>query len=331
MSSDLVERAEGLHLLMLESDLDAVFDQKELQELSDITSIPELMATIQELINRNLVKPVRQGDVLKFQAVKISDAEKLSKMSKDESMIYSYIEASGREGIWTKTIKAKTNLHQHVVLRCLKSLESQSFIKAIKSVKYPTRKIYMLYNLTPSIEVTGGPWFTDSELDTEFIESLLLVVWRFVASKSYPNAFNKRRELIGLEKSIPQQQSFPPTFQDYPSIDDIMHFIETSGIANVEVSSGDIRSLCNVLVYDQKIEVVNLGSDTYKATWQSILENGGGLIEGEDIYAVQNSVPFSLFDNYRIIEETAVLEQEGEEIATPKEKQKYYLDAFINL
>ena len=33
----------------------------------------------------------------------------------------------------------------------------------------------MLYNLQPSIDVTGGPWFTDSELDTEFIETLLEV------------------------------------------------------------------------------------------------------------------------------------------------------------
>lgn len=56
-------------------------------------------------------------------------------MSKDEAMVYSYIESSGTEGIWTKTIKAKTNLHQSVVQRCLKSLEGKRYIKNIKSVK----------------------------------------------------------------------------------------------------------------------------------------------------------------------------------------------------
>ena len=42
----------------------------------------------------------------------------------------------------------------------------------------------MLYNLQPSIDVTGGPWFTDSELDTEFIETLLEVCWRFIVGKT---------------------------------------------------------------------------------------------------------------------------------------------------
>ena len=36
-------------------------------------------------------------------------------------MIYSYIEASGREkGFGLKPLKAKTNLHQHIVQKCLK-------------------------------------------------------------------------------------------------------------------------------------------------------------------------------------------------------------------
>ena len=65
-----------------------------------------------------------------------------------------------------------------------KNLENNRYIKSIKSVKHPTRKIYMLYNLQPSIDVTGGPWFTDSELDTEFIETLLEVCWRFIVGKT---------------------------------------------------------------------------------------------------------------------------------------------------
>ena len=40
-------------------------------------------------------------------------------------------------------------------------------------VKYPTRKIYMLSHLEPSSAITGGPWYTDNELDTEFIKQLM--------------------------------------------------------------------------------------------------------------------------------------------------------------
>ncbi len=56
-------------------------------------------------------------------------------MNTDESMIYSHIESSGREGIWSKTIRARTNLHQTIVQRCLKNLENQRYIKVVKSVK----------------------------------------------------------------------------------------------------------------------------------------------------------------------------------------------------
>ena len=30
----------------------------------------------------------------------------------------------------------------------------------------------MMANIQPSVELTGGPWFTDNELDTEFVDAL---------------------------------------------------------------------------------------------------------------------------------------------------------------
>lgn len=76
-------------------------------------------------------------------------------------------------GIWTKTLKARTNIHQTNINKYLKSLEGKNLVKSVKSVKHPTRKIYMLEELQPSIELSGGPWYTDNELDTEFIGYLL--------------------------------------------------------------------------------------------------------------------------------------------------------------
>lgn len=303
-------QAEKLHETMLASPEVSSFTQEDLQGMSGLTEAAKLLLLIQELLNNQLIKLVKQGDVLKFQPVQKTEASKISKMTKDEAMVYSYIEASGREGIWSKTIKGRTNLHQHIVLRCLKSLESQSFIKSVKSVKHPTRKIYMLYHLTPSIDVTGGPWFTDSELDTEFIDSLLAVVWRFVASKSFPNCFSKT-------SSSKTQETFPATFAGYPSLNEIMEFIISSGITNVELTTTDLRSLCDVLVHDGKIDRIE---NTYKATWQSVLEAGGGVVAGEDPYAVQDDVMFNIFDNYRV---AAPFGAEGD-------KDILYLDSWIN-
>ena len=79
-------------------------------------------------------------------------------MSGEENMVLSHIQASGNEGerfkdmghhpsliripgIWTKHLKGKTELHQTVIDRCLKSLMQKQLIKSIKAVKvcaFPT-------------------------------------------------------------------------------------------------------------------------------------------------------------------------------------------------
>lgn len=54
--------------------------------------------------------------------------------------------------------------------------------------KYPTRKIYMMSHLEPSVEVTGGPWYSENELDTEFIKMLASACLRFIKDKVCTNA-----------------------------------------------------------------------------------------------------------------------------------------------
>jgi len=84
-------------------------------------------------------------------------------------------------GIWTKHLKAKTSLHQTVIDRCLKTLTQKRLIKRVQSVQHITRKIYMLEGLEPSISLTGGPWYTDNELDTEFIHNLTEACYKLIS------------------------------------------------------------------------------------------------------------------------------------------------------
>lgn len=320
--AELTENATILHAKMLESPIGTFFTQDQLQQMTQISNPNELLALVQELKDRNFIKLSKSGDELRFQAVSSIEANKVSNMTDDESMIYSYIEASAREGIWTKTLKAKTNLHQHVVIRCLKSLENQRYIKSIKSVKHPTRKIYMLYNLQPSIEVTGGPWFTDSELDTEFIDSLLTVIWRFIASKTFPTAFQEPTSNVNII-----QASYPSNHTGFVGLDAIMDFITTNNITNIDLGISDIRSLCDVLIFDDKLELVKNTTDTYKASWQSVLEAGFGNNWKEDSnndllnISFKNELmqkPTSIFDHYSTIED---MEEDNDTV---------YLDSWIN-
>lgn len=43
-------------------------------------------------------------------------------------------------GIWTKHLKGKTELHQTIIDRCLKSLMQKQLIKSIKAVKVGATK-----------------------------------------------------------------------------------------------------------------------------------------------------------------------------------------------
>ena len=42
--------------------------------------------------------------------------------------------------------------------KCLKALEHRKLVKAVKSVANGNRKVYMLFELEPSREITGGAW-----------------------------------------------------------------------------------------------------------------------------------------------------------------------------
>lgn len=87
------------------------------------------------------------------------------------------------QGIWSRTITSQTNLPNAVVTKILNKLQSSKQIKMVKSVKHPTRKMYMVSHIEPSVDLTGGPWYTDFELDPSFIGMVKEVCLRFVTKK----------------------------------------------------------------------------------------------------------------------------------------------------
>lgn len=67
-------------------------------------------------------------------------------------------------GIWTKDLKNKTNLQQPQVTKILKNLDARGLVKSVKAVAHPTRKLYMLAELEPARELTGGSWCARMQL-----------------------------------------------------------------------------------------------------------------------------------------------------------------------
>jgi DNA-directed RNA polymerase III subunit RPC6 len=100
-------------------------------------------------------------------------------------MVYALIDEAGAEGIWSKTIKTRSNLHDTTMRAAIKALESKRYIADMKSVEHLNRKMYIKASLTPSEKATGGPWYTDGELDEEFIEMIGNVLYNYIFAKSF--------------------------------------------------------------------------------------------------------------------------------------------------
>lgn len=213
---------------------------------------------INVLLNRRLLEALQSNGGLIYRAVAQSEARRVGNMDGDEAMIYQYIKNAGNEGIWSRHIKGRTNLHATVITRNLKSLESKSLVKCVKSVQHPTRKIYMLYDLVPSIEVSGGPWFTDSELDVDFVNQLSVAIEKFIKTRSVP----KNQDL---------ERIYPASHAKYPTSQEIHAWLSKTGLTDVNLGLGDIHALLDVLIYDGKVEKRADGM-TYK-TVRHLIDN----------------------------------------------------------
>ncbi|KAH7844300.1 hypothetical protein Vadar_026598 [Vaccinium darrowii] len=89
-----------------------------------------------------------------------------------ESVLLSLIKSKGDMGIWKADMKRETNLPEPVVNKALKILQGRNLIKEVVNIKSKGRKHYMAMEFQPSNEVTGGSWYTDGKLDTNYIDVL---------------------------------------------------------------------------------------------------------------------------------------------------------------
>ncbi|KAI6094996.1 RNA polymerase Rpc34 subunit-domain-containing protein [Pisolithus sp. B1] len=228
---------------------DKILQVKEAEKL--VPDAGARTAAINFLLGTGMFKVMATaGGVTAFRVVAKNEIEIKKDMSPEEAMVLGHIQASGNEGIWTKHLKAKTELHQTVIDRCLKSLAQKQLVKSIKAVRHPTRKIYMLAHLEPSVELTGGPWYTDNELDAEFIKLLSSACLHYIRDRSFPKQNSKR--LAQNQIRLYAIGAAP----SYPSAQQIQHFLSKSKITETELGVEHVEMLLRVLELDGEIEKV---------------------------------------------------------------------------
>lgn len=150
-------------------------------------------------------------------------------------LVYQVISQAGNTGIWTRDMKARTNLAQTKITKTLKALEERGLIKAVKSVQNASRKVYMLASLEPAKEITGGPWYgADQQPDREFIEAIRQVAAAYVETR-------------GREGQL-------------ASVEEVAERISTSGVSNQVLQVDDVDGILRTLVYDSVLEMFEVGA-----------------------------------------------------------------------
>ncbi|ORX64422.1 RNA polymerase Rpc34 [Anaeromyces robustus] len=209
-------------------------------------SINDLVTVGNSLSKKDLIE-IRSSssgagnNVLTFVAVSEEEVHKLRSMDANEKIIYGYIKEAGSKGIWQKDLKIKSGIHQKQVLASLKALEKRKIIKTVKSIKNSIKRVYMLYELAPSDEVTGGTFYQDNELDVEFIEILSHAIYRKILKDSMPTE---------------EDQLLPANYPYYPTVSSLSNFLNNSDLfrSGVSLDNDDVQGLLDRLVYDGKIE-----------------------------------------------------------------------------
>ncbi len=77
----------------------------------------------------------------------------------------------------------------------------------MKSVEHPTRKMYIKSTLRPSDRTTGGPWYTDGELDEEFVGQVIVLLKNIIVGRTFYKAKSpkKPKKVIGGKKMTPEE------------------------------------------------------------------------------------------------------------------------------
>eukprot|EP00698_Gefionella_okellyi_P003045 TRINITY_DN12866_c0_g1_i1.p1 TRINITY_DN12866_c0_g1~~TRINITY_DN12866_c0_g1_i1.p1 ORF type:complete len:292 (-),score=36.35 TRINITY_DN12866_c0_g1_i1:18-860(-) len=187
-------------------------------------SLDQIMRVGNALLEMRRVELFQKAGELCFRAINSEAASILASLSQEERIVYKLIENAGSNGIWSGDLKYHSNMLPAILTKTLKGLEKKKLIKAVKTVNNKTRRVYMLMNTEPARSLTGGPWYTENELDAEFISVLAGAALNFISS----------RTMVTLQE--------------------IHQNITDRHISTVQLSEEDVQTLVNTLVYDGKVE-----------------------------------------------------------------------------
>ena len=195
------------------------------------TMLPQdlMLAGLNKLMSQGrLVSFVRPNQKLSFKLQSAEEAAKLAGLTAEDRLVYQEVEKANTAGISTKDLKVRANLQTQQLGRVLKKLEARKLVQHVKSVASKNKKMYLLYGLEPTREITGGSFYSGVEFDHELIRVLAKAALAFIQKQ---------------EKATAAQ---------------VHAFISESGlIRGKQLRLEDVDAVLQTLVYDARAEVMH--------------------------------------------------------------------------
>ncbi|KAF2465358.1 DNA-directed RNA polymeras-like protein III subunit Rpc34 [Lindgomyces ingoldianus] len=264
-------KVDALYSKCAEAPQGTFFIQRELASMQIAESTGQLLALLQELTDRHLMKSLELHDGQPCWVLRTrEEAEKLRQMSADERLLYQMIDDAQNDGVWSKALRARAGLTPQRTNKVLKALESKGLVKAITNVKVPNKKMYLLKDLEPSPEIAGGPWQTDGEYDLALIHAVSNLVEKYVREKTWkqvPVGMNRLPQDI---EENPRMHSVPRnmSIQLYPSAKSILRYItEGQFIKEKRITEGYMEELLDMMTLDGRLE--KMSATTYRTARDS--------------------------------------------------------------
>jgi DNA-directed RNA polymerase III subunit RPC6 len=187
----------------------------------------KVVPVFNELLGGNRIQLFQQSSgEMWFKLIDEDKASKLVGLTHEQILVYQEIEKAQSSAVWSGDIKKKLNMQTQSIDKTLKMLLNRGLIKLTRDVNRKNRKIYLLSELEPAKQISGGPWYTDHEFDTEFVTVLGNSIVKFV------------RECGSATAS---------TIHDR---------VRKSGITTVNIAPDEFKLLLQTLVFDGRLETV---------------------------------------------------------------------------
>ncbi|KAK8623968.1 hypothetical protein V6N13_065327 [Hibiscus sabdariffa] len=182
-----------------------------------------------------------------------------------EKTVHEVIRSKKDMGASQWEMKREINVADNIITKCIKSLLSKNLIKEVKSIQSRGRKHYMSAEFEPSSEITGGAWYVEGSLDTEYINVLKEQCWR---------------KIYGMKVA---------------TLEGIADALRRSNVSQIELSKQQVEEIVKALVLDNQVmEVKSTGTGEFasipvgKVCYKCIGKRGYG---GEPKLGALASIP----------------------------------------